>query len=66
MIDVVLQRLEVLQAELAGLDPASEIEATAQVAAMAQALRDVMLQANKGRWSVAVRAEQLSRRAVSG
>ncbi len=65
MIDVVLQRLERLQAELADLDPSHEIDATAQVAAMTAALRDVMVQANKGRWSVAIRAEQVSRRVAT-
>ena len=47
MINAVLRRLESLQAELATLDPSHEIAVAEQVAAMAQALRDVTAEANK-------------------
>ena len=48
MIDVVLLRLETLQAELVGLDPAGEVNVSDHVAAMAKALRDVLATAGVG------------------
>lgn len=42
MLPLVLRRLEILQADLAAIDPAHELDAADRVAAMAVALRDVL------------------------
>ncbi len=42
MLPLVLRRLEALQADLATIDPAGEIDAADRVASMATALRDVL------------------------
>lgn len=42
MMDLVLERLEVLQAQLAALDPAHELGVAHEVAAIASTLRDVL------------------------
>ena len=62
MIDVVLQRLEALRTELSCLDPAQEIDAADQVAAMARALRDVLAHAERGRREDAGAAGEQRRR----
>ena len=61
MIAFVLERLETLQAELAGVDPESEVNVTDHVAVMAKALRDVLREADKD----AARSIDRGARAVS-
>ena len=66
MIDVVLRRLESLQAELANLDPLREVNVTDHVAAMAQALRDVLGEAGQSAATSSDRTERVPLRALAG